>query len=79
MYNLIVVGYDDESWFTDRTVKIATNRFLEYTKESIIEKFKDNIEVIYGYPCLIMKEGKNPDIYLCRISNVALTGRYYKV
>ena len=79
MYNLIVIGYEDESWFENGVVEIATTRFLEYTKESVIEKFKDNIEVIYRYPCLIMKEGKNPDIYLCRISTVALNGRYYEI
>lgn len=79
MYNLIVIGYEDESWFENGVVEIATTRFLEYTKESVIEKFKDNPEQIYQYPCLIMKEGSNPDIYLCRIFNVEIYGRYYQV
>lgn len=79
MYNLIIVGYEDESWFTNRTVKIAANRFLEYTDTSLVEKFRNNIELTYDYPCLIMKEGDNPDIYVCKIISAGFDGRYYQV
>ena len=79
MYNLIVIGYEDESWLENRVVSIAKNRFLEYTKENIIEEFSRHIEVIHNYPCLIMKEGDNPDIYICRISNVSFNGSHYKI
>ncbi|SLJ83767.1 FRG domain-containing protein [Psychrobacter sp. DAB_AL43B] len=79
MYNLIVIGYEDESWFENGVVEITTTRFLEYTKTSVIERFKNNPKNIYQYPCLIMKEGDNPDIYLCKISNVERNGKYYKV
>ena len=79
MYNLIVIGYEDESWLDHRVVKMATNRFLEYTKEYIVEEFRHHIEGIHKYPCLIMKEGDNPDIYLCRISNISSNESHYKI
>lgn len=79
MYNLIVIGYEDESWLENKVVEIAKNRFLEYTKEHIVEGFNRHIEIIHTYPCLIMKEGDNPNIYLCRISNVSLNESHYKV
>ena len=76
MYNLIVIGYSDESWFEERLVKIDISRFLEYTEPFVKDKVKDDISKTYEYPCLIMKEGKNPDIYLGKITNVVLEGRH---
>lgn len=79
MYNLIVVGYSDESWFENRVVKISYNRFLEYTDTSLVEKFRNNIELTYGYPCLIMKEGEISDVYLGRILKASLEGQDFRV
>lgn len=76
MYNLIVIGYQDETWFEEGLVKIHSSRFLEYTEPSVKEKVKDNISKTYEYPCLIMKEGNNPDIYLGKILSVILEGSY---
>ena len=79
MYNLIVIGYEDESWLEKGSVKIAASRFLEYTDIPIVEKFKNNVEYTYRYPCLIAKEGDDPDMYLCRISEATFDGQYYHV
>lgn len=79
MYNLIVIGYEDESWFENGSVKIAANRFLEYTDIPIVERFKNNIEHTYRYPCLIAKESDDADMYIGQISKAAFDGQYYHV
>ena len=76
MYNLIVIGYKDETWFEEGLVKIHSSRFLEYTEPCVKEEVKSNISKTYEYPCLIMKEGDNPDIYLGKILSVILEGHY---
>ena len=79
MYNLIVIGYKNESWLENGNVKIAASRFLEYTDIHIVEKFKNNIKSTYRYPCLISKEGDDPDMYIGKISEVDFDGQYYHV
>ena len=79
MYNLIVIGYENESWLENGSVKIAANRFLEYTDTPTVERFKNNIEHTYRYPCLIAKEGDDPDMYIGQISKAAFDGQYYHV
>lgn len=74
MYNLIVIGYSDESWFEEGFVKLSHNRFLEYTEPHIKKEIKDNIAETLFYPCLIMKEGDNPDVYLGKVNNLVLEG-----
>ncbi len=79
MYNLIVIGYENESWLENGNVKIAANRFLEYTDMPIVERFKNDIEHTYRYPCLIAKEGNDPDMYIGQISKATFDGQYYHV
>lgn len=76
MYNLIVIGYQDETWFGDGFIKLDSSRFLEYTEPYVKEKVKNNLFLTYDYPCLIMKEGNNPDIYLGRILRIDVEGNY---
>jgi len=76
LYNLIVIGYQDETWFGNRFVKLDSSRFLEYTEPCIKELVKTNIFKTYDYPCLIMKEGNNPSIYLGRILKIDVEGTY---
>lgn len=76
MYNLIVMGYQDKTWFENGFVKLDSSRFLEYTAPDVKEKVKDNLFKTRDYPCLIMNEGNNPDIYLGRIIKIDVEGRY---
>lgn len=73
MYNLIVIGYQDETWFEEGFVELATNRFLEYTEPHVKKEIESEIAKTFYYPCLIMKEGSNPDIYLGKITNLTLS------
>ena len=75
MYNLIVIGYDDETWIENRSVSISYSRFLEYTDTEISKNIRSDLKLIYEYPCLFMAEGKNSDVYLGRILKFNIVGR----
>lgn len=70
------MGYQDKTWFENGFVKLDSSRFLEYTAPDVKEKVKDNLFKTRDYPCLIMNEGNNPDIYLGRIIKIDVEGRY---
>lgn len=75
MYNLIVIGYDDETWLENRSVSISYSRFLEYTDTEISKNIRSDLKLIYEYPCLFMAEGENSDVYLGRILKFNIVGR----
>lgn len=70
MYNLIVIGYSDTSWFEAGEVKLPKERYLEYTEEEVKQAFESSYIKAQNLPCLIMQEGDNPEIHLCKLNKV---------
>lgn len=75
MFNLLVTG-QREVW-KNREYIYPRSRFLEYTDEKILKKFKNltdkNISELKSFPCLFMYELKNDsknDVYLGFLKNI---------
>lgn len=72
MYNLLVTGQEN-AWKSD-VYEYDRSRFLEYTNESLAEKFKvlgqEQIEFLKSIPCLFAYEGYRNGIKIGRIIDI---------
>lgn len=77
MYNLFVTAQDG-AW-ESLGYEYDRSRFLEYTNESLAEKFKilgaDQIEYLKNIPCLFAYEGFRGDVKIGRLTDIRDRGK----
>jgi hypothetical protein len=76
MYNLLVTARDG-AW-DGRGYEYDRGRFLEYTREELVESFKDlksrQLDALKALPCLFAYEGEKP-MRVGRLQSINLRGR----
>ncbi|MCM2972588.1 FRG domain-containing protein [Larsenimonas suaedae] len=80
MYNLIIkYNHEIKCGFID----IDKSRFLEYTEEKLVEKYKNlnesDILSLRDYPCLIASEGAGSKFYVVKIESIERNYSFFRV